>query len=99
MYHFFFYWAILDNKRAKIALNRSIAFKGVIVQIVCIVEIRSESALALIKITLGKLAMPDFMHLRQVVLKNKISIFSCVFLWFNPRTPWGGSILDPEVTI
>ena len=35
------------------------------------------------------------MHLRQVVLKNKIPIFLCVFLWFKLRTPWGGSILEP----
>ena len=38
------------------------------------------------------------MHLRQVVLK-KITIFFCVFLWFKPRRPWGGSILDPGATI
>ena len=47
-------------------------FKGVIVQIECVVEIQSESACA-------TLAMPHFMHLRQVVLKKKISIFPCVF--------------------
>ena len=28
-------------------------------------------------------------------LERKISIFTCVFLCFIPRTPWGGSILEP----
>ena len=30
--------------------------------------------------------MPNFMRLRQVVQKKKISIFFCVFLWFKSRT-------------
>ena len=67
------------NKRAKMALNRSPEFKVVTVQIVCVVEIQSESARALTNITSATLAMPNFMHLRQVVLK-KIPIFFCVFL-------------------
>ena len=73
------------------ALNRSPEFKVAIVQIVCVVEIQSESAWALTNIV----AMPNFMHLRRVVLK-KISLFFCVFLWFKPRTPWGESILNPD---
>ena len=80
----------------KMALNCSPEFKGVIVQLV---EIRFESASALTNITL---AMPMHLrqvHLRQVVLKNMIYIFSCVFLWFKPRTTWGRSILDPGATI
>ena len=68
------------------ALNRSPEFKVVIVYIICIVEIQSESAWVLTNITSGKLAMPNFIHLRQVVLQKKISIFFCVFLWFKPRT-------------
>ena len=46
---------------------------------------KSDSAWALTDITSGNIAMPNLMHLRQVVLKKKISIFSCVFLWFKPR--------------
>ena len=47
--------------------------------------------------------MPYFMHLRQMVLKKKISIFFCVFLWLKPRTSilssgchfvlWSGTVL------
>ena len=81
------------------ALNRSSEFKGVIIQIVCVVEIQFESEWALTSISWDKFAMPNFLHLRQVVLKKVIYIFSCVFLWFKPRTPWGGSISDPGATI
>ena len=59
------------------ALNCSPEFKGLIVQIVCVTEIRFESAWALTNITSGK---PSFKHPRQVVLKMMIYIFSCVFL-------------------
>ena len=69
--------------RAKLALNRSPELKDAIVQIVCIVEIQSESVLALTNITSATLAMQNFMHLRRIILKNKISIFFCVFLWFK----------------
>ena len=69
--------------RANLALNRSPELKDVIVQIVCIVEIQSESVLALTNITSATLTMQNFMHLRQIILKNKISIFFFVFLWFK----------------
>ena len=77
------------------ALNRLPEFKGVIVQIVCVVEIQSESARALINITSintchAKVHAPE----ASEVLKKMISIFSCVFLWFKPRTPWEESVLD-----
>ena len=40
-----------SNKGAKMALNRSPEFKGVAVQIVCVVEIQFESAWALTNVT------------------------------------------------
>ena len=47
------------------ALNHSPEFKVVIVQIVCVVEIRSETAWALTNITLGNTCQANFMHLRH----------------------------------
>ena len=41
------------NKRAKMALSRSPEFMGVIVQIVCALEIQFKSALALTNIASG----------------------------------------------
>ena len=60
------------------ALNRSPEFQGVIVQIVCVIEIQFESACILTNIT--SFAMPNFMHLRQVVLLKKVLTVSCIFL-------------------
>ena len=95
----------MRHKRAMMTLNCCPEFKGVIVPVVCVGQIQYESAWTLTKLKSSatchaKWAL-NFMHLRQVVLKKRISIFSCVFLWFIPRTlrrihfgprihgPWG----------
>ena len=57
-----------NNKRAKVALNRSPELKGVIVQTVCVAEILSESAWALTnKQIQAPLAMPNGpLHLNKL---------------------------------
>ena len=92
-------YRIVDNKRAKMALIRSPQFKVVIVQIVCVVEIQSESAWALTNITSGNTCRAKF-HASEASgsVEEDFNIFVCISL-FKPRTPWGGSILDPGATI
>ena len=51
---------VTPNKRAKMALNHSPVFKVVIVQIVCVVIIQSESAWALTNITSGNTCHAKF---------------------------------------
>ena len=84
-------------------LNRLPEFKGFISQLVCVVEIQFESALVLIYIISGITChgqwAPYFMHMMQLVLKQKISIFFCVFLCFKSRVAWGRSTLEHEATI
>lgn len=64
-------------------LNCLLEFKGFISQLVCVVEIQFESALVLIYIISGITChgqwAPYFMHMMQLILKQKISIFFCVF--------------------
>ena len=59
---------------AKMALNHSPEFKGVIVQIVCVVEIQFESAWG--NLTSGNTCHAKFHASEASVLKRKISIFS-----------------------
>ena len=77
------------------ALNRSTEFKSVIVQIVCVVEIQSESAWIMF-------AKPNSMHLRQASEASGFEEDFNIFLRISmvqPRTPWGRSILDPGATV
>ena len=53
-------YRIVDNKRAKMALNLSSEFKVVVVQIVCVVEFQSESAWALTNTTSGNTCRTKF---------------------------------------
>ena len=71
------------------ALNCSPEFKGVVVQIVCAVEIPFGPAWALTNITSGTLAMPNgpkFHASEPSGSEEDFSIFSYLFLWFKPRT-------------
>ena len=44
--------------------------------------------------------MPNFKHLSQVVLKQKIFFhIAYVFLCFKPRNPWRKAMLDPQTLI
>ena len=81
------------------ALNCSSEIKVVIVQIVCVVEIQSESAWAFTNITSGNTCHVKF-HASEASGSEEedFNIFLCIF-WFKPRIPWGGSILDPGATI
>ena len=54
------------------AQNRSPEFKVVIVRIVCVVEIQSESAWALTNITSGNTCNAEFHASEASVLKKKI---------------------------
>ena len=59
------------------ALDRSPGFK---------VSCSNRMCLGFNKYNFGAtLAMRNFMHMRQVVLKKKISLFFYVLLWFKPR--------------
>ena len=70
-------------------LSRSLEFKGVIVQIVCVVEIQFESAWAVTIITSETTChaywSPNLMYLSQVVLKKKI--FRDLPMYFDGSNP------------
>ena len=62
------------------ALNRSPEFKGVIDQIVCVVEIQSESAWALTNITSDNTCHAKFDAAEASVYeKEEFKIFLCIF--------------------
>ena len=72
------------------ALNRSSELNGVIVHILCVVEIQFESAWAIINVTGEPLAMLNGpqMHLSQVAFKKEeLSIFSYFFYGSNVGPP------------
>ena len=85
------------NKRAKIALNRSTEFyssntkPGAVERFGILIPPFEQT----LKSSTIQCSIPYFKHLSQVVLKQTILfIFSYVFLWFEPRTPWHGAILE-----
>ena len=80
---------VVCKERAKMALNRSSELNGVIVHILCVVEIQFESAWAIINVTGEPLAMLNGpqMHLSQVAFKKKNFPYFPIFLWFKRRTP------------
>ena len=81
------------------SLYRSPELNGVIVQIVCVVEIQSESTLVLTNITPGNTCHAKFHASEACSFEEEILIFFCVFLWFKTSAPWEGSILDPGASI
>ena len=68
------------------SLNRSPESKVVLVQIICVVEIQSESAWALTNIASGNTSHAEF-HASEASGSEEedFNIF-CVFLCFKPRT-------------
>ena len=79
------------------ALNRSPEFKVVIVQIVCVVEVQSESAWALTNITSGNICLAKF-HASEAsdFEEEYFNIFLCISLVQTQNTlgrihfgPWG----------
>ena len=85
-------------------LNQSPEFKTGIDQIICVVERQFRSAWALTDIIFrAPLTTPNgprfhASDITYMILRKKISIFSCVFL-FQTQDTLGESIVDPGVTI
>ena len=78
------------------ALNCSLEFKGVIVQIVCVVDIQSESAWALTNITLGNTCHAKFHASEASGSEEDFNIFLCISMVQTQDTleriyfgPWG----------
>ena len=81
------------------ALNRSPEFKSVIVQTVCVVEIKFKSAWALTNITSGATCHAKFHASGARGSEEKVfNIFLCISM-VQTQDPCGGSILEPAITI